>query len=317
MLVIALPIMLRDPHWLHVVIMIGIAIMLAASLRISLIAGVFNLGQIAFYAIGAYTLALLMNNLGLSFWLCLLIAGVVAGLIALAIGYLTIRVRGVYFVMVSLALVEIVRSTIIALPFLGGYKVVVVPTPNPIIVPHLFSVEFVSKVPYYYLVLVLIAITIFVLYRIENSRIGAILKSIMDSEPLAMSIGINSVAYRVLAFCISSFFAGIAGAFYASYAGVIGPQGFNIWASIIVFIMIVVGGIGSVWGPVIGAALLTLLPEVLADIPDYEPIVYSIFVILVFFFIPEGLIGLPRLVKAKVLEPVSAKFIKGKRRKTW
>lgn len=312
-LVLAMPAMVQDPRWLHIIIMVGIAIMLASSLRLSQIAGVFNLGQIAFYAIGAYVLTSLGVYLGLSFWLCLPAAGVAAGLIALGLGYLTIRVRGVYFVMVSLALVEIVRSAIIATPFLGGYKIIEVPAPTPIIIPHLFEVQFVSKVSYYYLLLVLLAVTLAILYRIEKSGIGVTLKCIADNERLALSIGINSVGYKVLAFCISSFFAGIAGAFYATYSGIIGPQGFNVWASIIIFIMIVIGGMGSFWGPIIGAIFLTVLPEVFAGMPQYEPIIYGILVILVFFFMPKGLVDLPRLVRVKVLQPMSANFIKGRR----
>ncbi len=302
MLVLALPIIVQDPRWFHTLIMIGIAIMLTTSLRLSLVAGIFNLGQIAFYAIGAYTRALLESYFGLSFWLCLPVAGIIAGLVALAIGYLTIRVKGVFFLMISLAFVEIVRLTIMGL--FGGYKIFHISPSDSIIVPHLFSIEFTSKFPYYYIILALMVITLFVLYRIEKSRIGAVLYSIADNEPLAKSIGINSVSYRVMAFCVSSFFAGIAGAFYATYIGTVGPQGFNIWASIVLFIMIVVGGMGSLWGPVIGAIFLTVLPEFLAIIPDYAPIVYALFVILIFFLLPEGLIGLPRLIKRKVFKKI-------------
>lgn len=214
--VLLIPVTIQDPYYLHIIITIGIAIILATSLRLSSIAGIFNLGQIAFYAIGAYSLIFMRVNLGLSFWFCLPLTGIITGLLAWVLGYPFLRVKGVYFVMLSLALVEVVRLTIQSLPFLGGFRIISVPPINPIIIPHVLEVEFISKTPYYYLLIALVAITLIVLYRIEISRIGVTLKCIADNERLALSIGINTVRYRVLAFTISSFFCRYCGCFLCS-----------------------------------------------------------------------------------------------------
>jgi branched-chain amino acid transport system permease protein len=262
-------------------------------------AGVWNLGQIAFYAIGAYTLTLLMVYYNVSFWLLLPLAGIVAAAASVGFGYVTIRVRGLYFVMLALAFVEIIRLTIIAVPFLGAQRVMNIPRPNPIIIPYLVKVEFISKTPYYYLMLALVVITLAILYLIERSRIGGILKSIAVSEPLCESVGIDTTRYKVVAFAICSFFAGIAGGFYAPYASLIAPGSFTSSASIMIFLGLIVGGAGSFWGPVIGAALLTVLPEALRGAVTYEPMVSAVILILIVFFLPSGLVSLSKVVRSK------------------
>lgn len=300
-ILLVVPIVIRDPYVVHILIMVGISIILCASLRLVLVTGIWNLGQIAFYAIGAYTLTLLMVYYDVSFWLSLPLAGIAAAVVSLGFGYLTIRIKGLYFVMLTLAFVEMIRLTIIAVPFLGAQRVMNIPPPNPIIIPYLLRVEFISKTPYYYLVLALVVITLAVLYLIDRSRMGDILKSIAASEPLCQSVGINTTRYKVLAFVICSFFAGIAGGFYAPYIGLIAPGSFTSWASIMVFLALVVGGVGSFWGPVIGASLMTALPEVLRGAVMYEPLISAAILILILFFLPGGLVSLPRVVRTRMV----------------
>lgn len=300
-ILLAVPIVIRDPYVIHILIMVGISIILCASLRLVVMTGVWHLGQIAFYAIGAYTLTLLMVYYDISFWLLLPLAGIAAAAASLGFGYLTIRVKGLYFVMLALAFVEMIRLTIIAVPFLGAQRVMNIPPPNPIIIPYLLRVEFISKTPYYYLILALVVITLAVFYMIERSRVGSILKSIAANEPLCKSVGINTTRYKVLAFVICCFFAGIAGGFYAPYIGLIAPGSFTSWASIMVFLALIVGGVGSFWGPVLGAAFLTALPEVLRGAAIYEPMISAAILILILFFLPSGLTSLPRVVRSRMM----------------
>lgn len=298
-ILLALPMVIRDPYMMHIFIMIGINVILCASLRLTVITNIWNLGQIAFFAIGAYTLSLLMVYYNVSFWLLLPLAGIVTAAVSLGFGYVTIRVKGIYFLMLTLAFVEIVRLAILAAyGITAAQRVMNIPPPNPIIIPHLVRVEFISKTPYYYLILALVIITLVVLYLIERSRIGSILKSIATSEPLCESVGINITSYKVVAFAICSFFAGIAGGFYAPYLTLIAPGSFTVAASIMVLLAVVVGGVGSFWGPVIGAALLTVLPEALRGAVIYEPMVFAIILILIIFFLRGGLITLPRVVRS-------------------
>ena len=293
---------------LHIVIMVAIYIILVSSLRLTVITGLWNLSTVAFYGIGSYTVYLLMTNLGLSFWLALLMAGIVAGIIALGLGYVTIRIKGMYFVLLTIAFVEVARLTITEIPFLGGYMCLTVPSINPIVIPHVVRVEFISKLPFYYLMLILVGITLVVLYRIDKCRLGAVLESVADHEPLAESIGINTTRYKLLAFCVGSFFPGIAGGYLASYSGIVSPQGINLGAAMAVFIAMFVGGMGSLWGAVLGATLITVLPELLRGAVYYEPLIGAIVVILVVFFLPRGLITLPGLFQERVLKPVSSRY---------
>ena len=305
LILLVIPGMTKDPYLFHILIMVGINVILCASLRLVIMTGVWNLGQIAFYAIGAYVVSLLMVYYGLSFWLVLPLAGIAAAVVALGFGYLAMRVKGMYFVMLSLAFVEMIRLTIINVPFLSRYHVLNVPPPNPIIFPGLLRVEFISKVPYYYLILALVIIILAVLYRIERSRMGEIFKSIAAHEPLCQSIGINTTKYTVLAFVICSFFAGIAGGFYAPYLTLIAPRSFNMLASVMIFVPLIVGGVGSFWGPVIGATLLTVLPEILRGAVIYEPMIFAVILLLIVFFLPGGLTSLPGVIRSRMAKSES------------
>ena len=301
-ILLAVPIVITNLYVIHILIMVGINIILCTSLRLTVMTDIWNLGQIAFYAIGAYILTLLGVYYDISFWFLLPLAGIISGLVSLGFGYLTIRVRGIYFLLMTVAFVEIIRLTILAMySILGAQLVINIPAPDPITIPHLLRVEFISKTPYYYLILALVIITLAVLYMIERSRIGDTLKSIGTSEPLCESVGIDTIKYKVFAFGICSFFAGIAGGFYAPYAGLIAPGSFTVWASVMVFLSLVVGGVGSFWGPVVGAALMTVLPEVLRGAVGYEPMISAVILILIIFFLPGGLTSLPGVIRSKMM----------------
>ena len=299
-ILLTMPIVIKGAYIIHIMIMAGISVILCTSLRLILMAGIYNLGHIAFYAIGAYLYTLLSMFFHLSFWLLLPLTGIIPAAISVGFGYLTIRVRGIYFLMMTLAFVEIVRLTLMAVPFLGTRRVVSIPPPNPIVIPNLLTIEFNSKVPYYYLILVLIGITIAVLYFIEKSRFGDNLKSIAVSEPLCESLGINTTRNKVFAFAIGSFFAGITGCFFAGYVGIISPGTFSVWASVMLMLAVILGGAGSIWGPMIGATFMTILPEALRGAAIYEPMISATILILIIYFLRGGLITLPEVVRAKI-----------------
>ena len=299
-ILLSIPTVMRDPYFIHIFIMVGINIILCASLRLSFMTGIWNLGQIAFYAIGACVLTMLKINYHISFWPLLPLSGVVTALVAIGLGYLTIRVRGLYFVMLTMAFVEVIRLTIMAIPFFGAIRFNAIPPPNSINIPHLIRIEFISKASYYYLILVMVVIILTILYLIERSRVGETFKSIASSDPLCESVGVNTTIYRVMAFAICSFFAGVAGGLYAPYIGLIAPGNFTTWASIMVFMSLVIGGTGSFWGPVIGAAFMTILPEALRDAVKYEPMISAVILILIIFFLPGGLASLPGTIRSKM-----------------
>jgi branched-chain amino acid transport system permease protein len=265
---------------------------MAASVRLIFLAGEINSCHAAFMAIGAYTSALLVKSLGFSFWLGLPMGGIAAAVIGLFIGYATLKAKGIYFILTTLAFGEVVRLIISNWGLLGavnGFSNI--PRPNPIL-----GIHFTGHAPYYYFVFLLTLITLGICYRIEKSRYGLILRSIAQAPPITESIGINIMFYKVLAFVIGCFFAGIFGSFYAHYTTVIHPDMFTLWHSIMFLIYFQVGGIGSIWGAIMGAGFLTIAAEFLRETKHLEIISFGVLLIFIVLFMPEGLISLPSRV---------------------
>lgn len=275
----------------HLMIMAGIAIILAISNRLILVSGSWFMGHAAFYAIGAYGVVLLRTKLGLSYWTAFPLIGLTTGVIALGLGYATSRVKGIPFCLISVAFVEVVRLTIIKIPFLGGYKALKCPPPESIL-----GLDFHSKMQYYYLLLLLVVVVFLVLYLIERSHVGMALKRMAESETFAESLGVNTVRYRVVTLAVCAACAGLAGGFFAPYVSVTGPTSFTLSTSITILMAVIVGGMSSIAGPVIGAIFLTLLPELLPSRAAFQNILYAAIILGSLFFLPEGLIKIPHLV---------------------
>jgi branched-chain amino acid transport system permease protein len=294
---IAVPVITTDPYILSVFILIALNIALATSLHPVLTTGQFSLAHRGFMAIGAYAGALLITRLGLSFWLALLLGGVVAGLFALPIGYLTLRLRGIYFVAVTFALNEIIRYAATGWDsLLGGYRGLPVAVANPIAIPGLPVIEFNSKVTQYYLILAIAVVTVIAVYRLETSRFGKIFKSIDQSSNEAESIGINTLGYKVVAFITGCFFAGVAGTFFVQYLGLVHPDSFTTWDSVYILVYNQAGGMGSLAGPIVGGALLTVLPQLLRISKQIQPLLFGAILVLAMLFLPGGLVSLRQLV---------------------
>lgn len=306
-LLVLLPLYLRSQFYLHIIIYIFVLIILALGVRLIYTTGMVSFAHAAFYAIGAYTSAVLVLKLDWSFWLTFLIGGILAAIVALIIGIPVLRIKGVYFFLVSFAFGMVVM-TFIANYYVGLFGgpqgVVGLPPPNPITIPGLPTIEFVGKVPFYYLSLIMMAITVLIMYRLDKSRFGLICKSVRDADALAETTGINIMRYKVLAFVIACFFAGIAGAFIAHYYLSSSPGMFSFHLSVSLLVFMLVGGPGSVAGPMVGVAALVFLSEVFRDLAEAlalppgpsEVLIYGVILIVFIMFLPEGLIGLPRRV---------------------
>jgi branched-chain amino acid transport system permease protein len=293
---IAVPAFTQDPYLLNLLITTGIWTTSVWGVRLIMSTGQLTLGHAAYMAVGAYASTLLTMKVGLSFWLAFPLAGLISSFVALLIGYPTLRIKGVYFSIITFAFAEIIRLIIVHWPsLLGGYGGIPnIPAPSPIL-----SISFTSRIPFYYLILAISLITYLVMVRMEKSRIGKIFSSIHESDTLAESIGINIMKYKIVAFCIGCFFAGLSGSFYAHYFNFTSPEFFTIWQSIYCLIFVIVGGAGSVWGPPIGALFMTLVPELLRVAREYEPVIYAIILILIMFLLPSGLITLPARLLGK------------------
>lgn len=293
---VAVPAFTQDPYLLNLLITTGIWSTSVWGVRVIMSTGQLTLGHAAYMAVGAYASTLLTMKVGLSFWLAFPLAGLISSFIALLIGYPTLRIKGVYFSIITFAFAEIIRLIIVHWPsLLGGFGGIAnIPAPSSI-----FSISFTSRIPFYYLILGISLLTYLVMVRVDKSRLGKIFSSIHESDTLAESIGINIMKYKVTAFCLGCFFAGLSGSFYAHYFNFTSPEFFTIWQSIYCLIFAIVGGAGSVWGPPLGSLFMTLVPELLRVAREYEPVIYAIILILIMFVLPGGLITLPDRLRGK------------------
>jgi branched-chain amino acid transport system permease protein len=283
----------NDMFLLNMAIMSGIYIILTTSLRLVFLTGIWHVGQAAFYSLGAYGLVLMMENWGTSFWLTLPMVGILGFFVAVIIGFITLRVRGIYFCILSISLAEVFRLTYM-ITRTASERIMRAQPPAPISLGGLVNIDFASsRLAYYFLTLVIVVITLVILNRLEKSEFGRILRAIEKNELLVSSVGINALNYKVAAFAICSFFAAVAGGLFASYNVVITRTSFSGWLSMIFVVDMVVGGMGSIYGPVIGTIFLTVLPEYLPLDPIEIKIVYGTMLIIIVSILPEGLISIP------------------------
>lgn len=303
---ILLPLFTQDHYLIGVFILIFLNIILAATFRQVMNIGYLNIAHVSFMGAGAYTSGLLATKLGVNFWLCLPAAGIVAGTMALAMGYATLRIKGFYFVMMTVALVESLRMFVMNTPTKwagGAVGLSNIPVPDPIAIPGLLTIEFNSRINFYYLILVAMLVFLTALYSIEKSRIGMIFKALKDSDELAQHVGINIMTYKVVAFVAALTIVGLMGSFYVHYYSIIAPPELGFMGSAWSIIHCVIGGWGSIAGPIIGASIITALLELLRPLKQYMPIFLGFALILMLLFMPEGIIGVPhrisRLIKRR------------------
>jgi branched-chain amino acid transport system permease protein len=301
-LLFAIPLITQEPYTLHILCLIGINIIFACSINAILNVGELNLGQAAFMGIGAYSSTLLVMRLHFSFWFALPIAMIITAIVSLPMGYVTLRFKGAYFLLFTFLFAELVRVLLsnFWIGLFGGIPGLT-NIPRPFIhIRSLLQVNFSSKAHFYYLILILTLFTIFVMQRIDRSRIGMVFKAISQSDALAESIGISSMKVKLLGCAMGCFFAGMAGSLYAHFVGVITPPDFSLHAVLAPIAYVVVGGIGSVLGPVIGTVFLMMLSHFfLRQFGLYELLIYGVIIVFIIRFMPEGLISLPRRLRIK------------------
>jgi branched-chain amino acid transport system permease protein len=288
---------LVSPYWIHVLMLMFLYGILAVSLRQMLILGQVSFAHPAFMAIGAYTSTMLVMNLGLPFWFTIFLAGFASGMVALLLGLPVLRLTGPYFFLATFAFLEVVRMilTHFYVPFGGPMGIYNIPPPNPI-----GPINFSSISHFYYLILIVFVITLLVFYSLERSRFGQSWHAIGQSHDLAESLGINVMGYRVLAFVIACFFAGITGACYAHYMTHMSPMEFGLTLSVDCIVWAVVGGMGSVFGPAVGAGILTFIPQLFKFTAEYEAGLSAVIFIIIILFLRGGLVSLPRVISMRI-----------------
>ena len=282
-------------YLLHILVIAGIYIILTLSLNLIVgYTGLPALGHAAFFAVGAYISALLALNLGISPWIGLIVGASFAALTGVVIGASSLRLKGDYFALVTIAFAFIVYYTVknwvsvtrgpMGLPGIPGFTI--------------FGLSLDSTLSYFILVFVFVLITIFIVRRIVDSPFGRVLKSIREDEIAAEALGKDTTKHKLLAFVIGAFFAGIAGSLYAHYITFIDPSSFTIMESILILLMVIFGGMGSIKGSILGATILVVFPELLrflgmpsAIAAPTRQMIYGLVLIILMIKRPQGLLG--------------------------
>jgi branched-chain amino acid transport system permease protein len=284
-----IPLFTQDPYFLHILILAGIYLILTSSVRLAAIGGMMSLTHVAFMGIGAYASAIIVMRLGFSTWSAMLLAGLIPAVFALFVGFPFVRVRGVYFSLMTLFFAEVIRMVLTEWRELTGPNVLYnIPTLDAIKL-GVINISFESKTSYYYIVLIITVIVLVFLYFIEKSRVGLRLRAIQEADYVAESIGIDINSLKVIVLAIGAFCCGIAGSLYGHYLSILTPNNFNLFFSLYLLIYMVVGGRKYFVGPIIGVLCLTILPEVLRVAKELQPIIFAVLLLLTLFLEPGGI----------------------------
>jgi branched-chain amino acid transport system permease protein len=267
--------------------------------------GRINIGQGAYALVGGYVSAILVTTYGWSFWLSLPVAGFFCAAVSVLIGLPILRLRGVYFAMVTLVLTEVARLTALAVPVTSGAKGITnIPPPGAIrlfgltIVPA-FDTFAERNAAFYFLSVTMMTLSFAALWRLVHSRIGRLFAALRQNEDLASSMGVNVPLLRVLAYAISSFLGGLGGAIFVAIAQSIYPSSFTVNDSVNFMLNCFLGGLGYVFGPMLGTLVLYFGWDLLFQAGEYQLLIYSGVMILLMLLLPNGLLSL-RIAKGRV-----------------
>ncbi len=284
-----LPIFVNSAYILHLLIITFIYMVATISLRTITISGQFPLAHAAFMGIGAYLSSMASKWLGWPPLPSILLSALATMGIGMLISFPFSRLRSLYYAIGSLFFgIGIIYIIYAGGIITGGYNGL---SGIPALLPNAAT-----KVPYYYFFLGIALVSIIALYRFELSNIGTILKAIAQSHLVASSVGINEGWYRIMVVGVGCFFVGLAGAGYAHYNMVISPSSFNFMATLWLTMYVLIGGIGSFSGPIIGTIVLYLFPQFARDLKEFTPYVSAFLLIIVLFLMPKGLVSLPDII---------------------
>jgi branched-chain amino acid transport system permease protein len=274
------------PYLVEVAMIFFIWIILAQSYRLIVTIHDWQLYHVVLYGIGAYTSGMLAKNLGIPVFVAIPLGGVMASLLGVAITLILLRSKGWGFYIATYGLAELIRLTWLKFryPFGGSTGIINIPYP-----PVIGGIDFGASIPYYFLSLGVMLVIMYMLYRIERSRIGDAFKAISMDPELAASTGISIPRHRLLACAIGSFFAGIAGGLVVHRLGAVDPKTFNIITMLYLLIWVVVGGTNTYWGPVIGVSVMYALFELSRPLIQIRPMFFGLSIIFVLLFMPGGI----------------------------
>ena len=297
--VVALAALLATPHFLSfhhqdLLIFLTINVLAVCSYRLVTLTGEWSLIHAVMMGVGAYTVALLVNHFDLAIWFTLPLAGTAAGLVAALLCFPLLRMTQFYFLIGSFAAGEAIRLTWVEfVGVFGGTSGL-----RGVEAPIVFGIDFLDPIPYFYFSLAVVMLCLFILYRIENSRVGLTLHAIHWKSALAESVGVDAWRYRALAFIVGSFFVGIAGGLKIHYLGSVTPNQFTVSFMVFILIWVIVGGYNKFYGPIIGVVVLTIFDESIRSFEVLRPAIYGAMLILSILFLPLGLESVPGKIKS-------------------
>ncbi len=277
-----------DRYWVDVLNSIGLYAILGLSLNIILgYAGMFHMGHAAFYAIGAYTTAILNTSYGVPVLWTLPLSGLAAALFALAVARPIIHLRGDYLLIVTIGMVEIVRIALINDVFgiTGGANGIF-----GIDRPQLFGFKIRQPQHFFYLIWLFAGLTILLFSLLERSRFGRALNYLREDEVAAEGSGINTAAYKLAAFVLGAGWAGMAGTIFAAKMTIISPESFSFWESVVLFMIVILGGAGNIAGVILGAFLVVGLPEVFRDFASARMLFYGLAMMFMMIYRTQGIL---------------------------
>lgn len=277
----------------EVLVFLVINVLVVVSYRLLTLTGEWSLGHVVMVGVGAYSSALFTKRLGVPVPLSMLCGALTAAAVAFVLSFPLFRMKGFYFLIGSFAAGEIIRLIWKRFtdPF-GGPKGIKRIPGFPDIELGPISIDFFEPVTYYYFCMLVVGLALLVLYRIERSRIGLTFHAIHWQDKLAESVGVETFRYRMLAFVIASFFAGLAGTLFAHYVGTVNPHLFDVEQMVYVLIWAIVGGTATFYGPIMGVVLLTVINEIVLralGVDEMRPMFYGAILILFVLFLPRGL----------------------------
>lgn len=282
---------------LQIAVYCGIFIMLVVGLNLLIgYTGIFSMGHVAFYCVGAYTSALLATKLNMPFVVCFFSGGINAAIIGALVGIATLRLNDVFLAFTTMGLGEVIRIIIQNASFTNGALGI-----TGIPMPKIFG-RYMTSIEFYYMLLVIVFVVVILVYRLVHSNTGRVLKTIRDDANAAASLGINVFQYKMKAMIISCFIAGLAGSLYATFVQYINASNFTINVSVNIIAMTAIGGMGTIAGPIIGAILLQTIPEVIRFLANYRQLMFGAALVISIMFAPRGLVGL----NWKRIKPIEA-----------
>jgi branched-chain amino acid transport system permease protein len=287
LVLIFLPFIIPSQHLMHIFILAGLECIAVMGFIVQYNVRLLTFCTATFLGLGAYVSGFLSTKLGVNFWFCLPLAGVITGFLAFIVGLLVIRAGWVTFLMTSVVIAEIFVEAIGHIDLLGGWEGI-----SRIPRPAIGSYVLLSKTSYYYLTLALVTVCVFIFMGLYKSAIGKAWTAIGQSSDLAESVGINISKYRMIAYVTAGFTSGLSGSLYAHYFGYIVPPTFDIVRSLYISIDAVVGGLGFVIsGPIIGSIIMRAIPEFFRIADKYQPVFEGSLIILCALFFRKGIIG--------------------------